>query len=669
MRPDSVGLFWEDAAHETSRSLRVRPIPEIPETGWRPPASFPNLETAKVISIDCETYDPGLLDYGPGWARGVGHIVGISVAVDGAQWYFPMRHTIGTEFNLDPEKVLAWARAELGRASQPKIGANITYDIGWLAQEGVVVRGAFYDVQFAEALLEEASLVSLGHLGIKYCHTDKDTGLLYKWAARAYGGDANSGQRANIYRCPPQLVGGYAEADATLPMRILTAQWPLLAAEGLLELFDLECRLIPLMIKMRFAGATVDVEKAKKLDDTLSARLDKQYQELKSVAGFEVEVNKPVSIARAMDALGIGYPTTAKTKKPSFKKGFLETLDLPFARAIVETRKLEKLRNTFVRSYILDSHIKGKVYGQFHQLRGDSNGTRSGRFSSSTPNLQNIPSRDEELAPLVRGIYIPDAGHKQWRTYDYSQIEYRFLLHYAIGQGAAEARQRFHLDPLTDYHEMTFDMVAPYAGWDARNPAVRKAKRKPTKNINFGLIYGMGEAKLSRSLGVSPAEGKKLSAAYHNALPYVKATMQATGEEAATGKIRTILGRISRFDLWEPKQQHYNEERAVALPYLLAVSAYGYNIQRANTYRGLNRRLQGSAADMIKKAMLQCWDDGVFDTVGVPRLTVHDELGYSDAGIPEADFAAMQHIMETALPLKVPVRVSAEKGPDWGHCK
>lgn len=670
MRADALGLFWQDVPATGSRGERgPRVLPPTPDTGWTVPAYLPDLSAAKVISLDCETKDPELLEKGPGWARGVGHIVGMSVGADGGgKWYFPIRHEVEPELNMDPELVLRWARDQFGRPHQPKVGANITYDIGWLKHEGVNVAGRLHDVQYAEALLDERARVALEVLGQKYLGTGKDSSLLYKWMARAYGGKPTSDQRKNIYRTSPRLVGPYAESDAELPLQVIERQWPLLAREGLLDLYDIECRLINLMVAMRFAGVRVDPAKAEELYVRLDNDAKEANRKLSELCGCQVNVDAAETVARGFDNLGLPYPKTAKGK-PSFTKDWLEALEHPVGALIREERKLSKLADTFVKSYILGANVNGRVYGQFHQLRGDGNGARSGRFSGSTPNLQNLPSRDEELAPLVRGLFLPDLGHKQWRRYDYSQIEYRFLVHYAIGPGSDEARARYIRDPSTDYHEWTLDLVAPVAGWDISTKDARKWRRKPLKTINFGLIYGMGKPKLARSLGLSRKDGNNLFAAYHRGVPFAKETMDAAVSEAnRTGIIRTFLNRISRFDLWVP-QNSFGDESKPALPYEAALRLYGY-IERAFTHKALNRRLQGSAADLMKMAMLLCWESGVFSVTGVPRLTVHDELDFSDPGgkAVEEAFAYIKHTMENALTLRVPVIAECEVGPDWGHC-
>ena len=656
-RADSIGMFWEDVQAE-GRNKTVRAMPPIPETGWVPPSYFPDLSAAPCISIDCETKDPDLIDYGPGWARGVGHIVGISVAVPGGgKWYFPMRHEVEPEYNLDPEKVLAWCRDTLGNPNQPKIGANLIYDIGWLTHEGVTVRGELVDVQFAEALLDERAEVALEVLGQKYLKEGKDSSVMYRWLSDFYGGPVSGRQRANIYRCPPRLVGYYAESDADLPLRLAPILYKAMVAEGLLDLFRMECELIRVMVAMRMAGVSVDIPKAERLRDELVIREAAEQAKLDHLAGAHVDINSADSLARAFDAIGLQYNRTAKGK-PSFTKDFLTAVQHPLADSIREIRKLAKLRGTFVESYVLDSHIKGKVYGQFHLLRGDEGGTRSGRLSSSTPNLQNLPSRDDELAPLVRGLFIPDPGHQQWRKYDYSQVEYRFMAHFAVGPMSDVIRKTFNDDPKTDYHVMTQKLVAEQTGQDL--------PRKAIKNINFGLIYGMGVETLSAGLGLSVKEGKELFAAYHRGAPFAKATMDWCAKEATdTGIITTILGRKSRFDLWEPLNWNNNDGRG-ALPFEEAILNYG-NVRRAYTHKALNRKLQGSAADMMKMAMLKCWKDGVFDATGIPRLTVHDELDFSDPGGRDEAFKEMKRILETAIPLRIPILADCDIGPDWGH--
>ena len=229
-----------------------------------------------MLSFDTETKDPELLTSGPGWGRKNGNIVGVSIgAKDRAGniggWYFPMRHEDTPEENMDPDVVLRWLKHTLGDA-RPKFGANLIYDIGWLKEEGVRVGGHCHDIQHAEALLSETARVGLDTVAEKYLGEHKVSSELYQWCADYYGGKPNDRQRANIYRAPPSLVGPYATADATLPLRIIEKQWPLLSDCDLGDLFMLETRLIPLLVEMRFAGVQIDIPFAEQLYDEMGTQ-------------------------------------------------------------------------------------------------------------------------------------------------------------------------------------------------------------------------------------------------------------------------------------------------------------------------------------------------------------------------------------------------------------
>lgn len=662
-RADAIGLFWQDKP--TGRSRRAREMPPIPETNWRPPREFPNLSSARAIALDVETYDPELLDNGPGWARGKGHLIGVSLgAPGGGRWYLPMRHEVQKEDNLDPDKVLAYLRDTLSNSLQPKVGANLIYDFGWLREEGVNVAGDLIDVQYADSLLVyDTDKVNLDAMGQRYLGYGKTTEIVYQWCADYYGGKPDSSQRKNFYRAPPRLVGPYAEGDVDLPLSIAPRLYDELTQQGLYDIFRMECGLIRLLVEMRFAGVTIDLGKAEQLYVSLNKRIEEEKLKLDDLAGCHVGIYEPDTIARAFDRLGLRYPRTEKGK-PSFTKGYLTSLEHPVAAMISDLRRLDKLTNTFIKSYMLESHVNGKLYTSFHPLRIDANGTRSGRLASSGPNLQNIPVRDKELGKLMRSIFIPDPGHTSWVVYDYSQIEYRFLVHYAIGAGSEEAREAYRNNPDTDYHTWTQNLI--------KNKTGITLPRGNVKTINFGIIYGMGEAKLGTSLNLSPKEAKEFLETYHGNLPFAKETLLATRREAETRRsdgyyITTILNRRSRFgDLWGPRKW---SESQVPLPYRQALQAYGSDIVVALTHKALNRRLQGSAADLMKMAMYKLYNDGYFNEVGVPRLTVHDELDFSDVGGKDKVFDEIKHVMETAIPLSIPVRAEYSRGPDWGSAK
>jgi DNA polymerase-1 len=647
-------MFWEDRPSTGTRNT-VRVQPPIPDTGWAPPSYFPDLSQASAIAIDTETYDPELRNEGPGWGRGKGHIVGFSVAVpSGHSWYFPLRHEVEREWNMpDTAAALAWLR-QLLALPMPKIGANLVYDLGWLLTEDIHVNGPLYDIQSAEALLNsEAPDVSLDSLAEKYLGIGKETSILYQWCADFYGGGPTDRQRANIYRAPPRLVGPYGEADARLPIQIMTRQWAQMEKRGVLDLFKLECRLFPLLLKMRWKGAPVDVAAAEELHDRLAGEIKELQIDLKRRLGFEVNPSASESMVKAFTQEGLPFGQTARGN-PTFPAAALEKLDHWLPQTILEIRRREKIRGTFIESYILKNQINGRVHCQFHPLKGDENGARSGRFASSDPNLQNIPVRTE-LGRLIRNLFVAQG---LWRKYDYSQIEYRLLAHHAVGQGADEVRARYNASPDTDYHEATIDLLHSMVGIEL--------ERRAAKTINFGLIYGMSQAELIRRLGLKETDGSSLFDAYHTAVPFARATARSASDEAEkNGYIRTILGRYSDFPMWTTAK--YDRE-APALPFDQALMKYG-KIKRAFTHKALNRRLQGGAADIMKKAMVDCYEAGIFDDTGIPLLTVHDELDFDDLGDPNRPaWVEMVHIMQNCVPsLRVPILVDGKTGARWGE--
>lgn len=677
MRADSIGMFWEDLPKvrgKGSRGPRERgAMPVIPPTGWRPPTEFPNLSAAKVIGFDTETYDPELLKAGPGWGRKSGHLIGVSLAVeDGTSWYFPIRHGIENgkqvlpeheaAMNMDPENVLRYVNHVL-RDNRPKVGANLLYDVGWLMEEGVSVGGSLFDVQYAEALLNsETPRVDLDSLGERYLGLGKTTSVLYEWLADWCGGTIGERQRANLFLSPPSLAGPYGEGDAALPIAIMNRQWGAMAARGVLDLFNLECRLIPLLVRMRMKGAPVDVNRAEEVHEELGLVLGESEKRLRDIVGQPVNPNARDSLTSAFRKLGIPIPekTDTKTKvtKVSYDAAILEGIDHPLAAELLEYRRTEKVRNTFIKGYILDKHVEGRIHCSFHPLKSDSGGARSGRFSSSDPNLQNIPVRTA-LGKRVRSCFV--ATKIRWKKIDYSQIEYRMLAHHAVGEGSDDLRALYHSDPNTDYHVTTQGLVKRMTGLII--------DRRPIKNINFGLIYGMSEPKLARDLGLTPAKGTELFAAYHKAAPYARATMTAAANDVhRLGYVETILGRKSDFTRWGPKRY---EAGVADRTYEDACRKWGpYNIERSRTHKALNRKLQGGAADVMKQAMVVAYEEGLFEesACGMPLLTVHDELDFDDGtelGDPIWD--RLTYVLENAMPqMRIPIKVETTVGPNWG---
>lgn len=667
-------MFFEDEPplFERKRS-QLRILPSIPNTGWLPPREYVRFNEATRIGFDFEVKEMDF-ENGPGWSRGQASIVGGAVTL----WfgdkpvtrYYPVGHEVEPQYNLDRPTTMRYFKDLLENTPRiPKICANAQYDVGNATDEGIFVTGELHDVLFAEALLHESGEINLDYLGQKYLDRGKESNLLYHWCADAYGGEPNGSQRENIYRASPRLVGPYAEQDAEMPWPILQKQFRLLESEELMRVYNMEVSLIRLMVRIRMQGVRVDVPAAQELYDKLGPEVTEAKKKIKDISGIEF-VDSGKQIAKIFDSLSVPYIHTEKGN-PSFTKNWLKACEHPIAQMILDERQLEDLRGTFIGKYLLEKNINGVIHGEFHQLRNDDSGTRSGRFSASNPNLQNIPSRSS-LGKLIRKLFIPFAGHMCWEKGDYSQIEYRLLAHFAVGPGSDAVRQRYHDDPRTDYHKLTQQLVKESTGmYIPRKPdeCTKETGSITIKEYNFGFIYGMGEAKVERQSGLPPAKAKAMSLAYHAGAPYVKPTMRAASDLAQKqGYVTTILGRRSRFDMWERKDDDY-DNRSKPLPYNQAIREYGANIQRAMTYIALNRELQGSAGEIFKMGILRCYQEGIYDVIGVPVNLVHDETSQSvidDTPIQNEAYERKNWIMENTLPIRVPTKFEAGRGPNWG---
>lgn len=583
------------------------------------------------------------MERGPGGVRYDGYVVGVSIATEDYCGYFPFAHEGGD--NLPKAAVLQFLEDVL-KTQTPKVGANLIYDLEWLRAEGIQVNGPIWDIQIAEPLIDENQVsYSLSALAKKYLGIDKDETLL-RQAAVSFGVDPKSG----LWKLPARFVGPYAEADAALPLKIWAIQEKILKQEDLWEIFTLESDLVPIMLDMRFKGVRVDVDRAEQLNDQYLKDEARMLGELRDVAGFMLEPWSADDLGKAFDKLNIWYPRTPKGA-PSFTGDWLLGQDHDIARKVAEYRKINKMRRDFVEGMVLKMNVSGRIHCQFHALRKDADGTRSGRFSSSTPNLQQVPARDEHWGPLIRGLFLPDEG-KQWAVCDYSQQEPRVLVHYAdlLGlRGASEAVERYTGD--TDFHQMVADMAG--------------IKRKQAKVINLGMFYGMGVYKLATQLGLSNEEARPLFEQYHQKVPFVRQLAHKCGQSVADkGFIKTLLGRKRHFNMWEPADpQNTWPNREQPLTREDAERVWpGRPLRRSMVHKALNALIQGGAADMTKKAMVDLYKEGY-----VAHLQVHDELDFSIQDTKEGK--RIQEIMENCVKINVPLKVDLEVGPNWGDIK
>jgi DNA polymerase I-like protein with 3'-5' exonuclease and polymerase domains len=344
-------------------------MPPVPDTGWTPPEGFPSLCQSKLIAIDVETYDPDLREKGPGVRRD-GYICGVSVATDdGFKGYYPIRHKDHPD-NFAPHKVMGWLKEELSRESQGKVGANMLYDLDYLAEEGVEVKGPLYDIQIAEPLIDETQFgFSLDDQAKKYLGRGKHQSQLMEWGGKVWGNTEHA-VKSNIWRSPVALVGPYAEGDAADPLEIFAKQRAVMEGQrGLWELFDgVERRLIPMLLAMRRRGVRVDLDRADQVRRDLKNKIVEIGAGLKRLVGFEVNVWEADSIARACDAEGIPYPRSVKKGLPSFTKPWMKNHASPLIRMVMEGRQAEKILGTFIEGYIFGYSVKGRIHTEFHQL-------------------------------------------------------------------------------------------------------------------------------------------------------------------------------------------------------------------------------------------------------------------------------------------------------------
>jgi len=623
--------------------------------------TYPDLQQAQLIAVDLETYDPDLIDKGMGAVRD-GYIVGVALAAlwpDGRTWseYYPVRHEGGG--NLDRATVWRYLRDQL-TTEIPKTGANLQYECAYLWTEGIQIAGPFWDVQVAEPLLDENQFeYSLEAIAQKRLGRGKKDEAMEAFIRQNYGCKPGK-EKAFIWKCPAHVVAPYAKEDVALPLEMIHGQIKELEADEMSDLWRMESDLLPILARMHLNGVRVDAGYADQLEIEWTAKL---HDLQSNFAGINPKSSK--QIAAELDRLGIVYPRTAKGNPALNAKNLAKFVDqVPMLADMGEAKKYSHFLNTFIKGYIVESNVNGRVHGQFNQLKGDEYGTVTGRLSASKPNLQNIPNpeKDPYFSAKCRGMFLPEHG-QEWLRYDFSQIEYRLLVHFAstLPGGVADvAREQYIENPATDFHEMCAQLTG--------------VTRKQAKNINFGLVYGMGVTKLAASLGLSMSEAKKIFELYHQKAPFAKAFMEAAMQRASNrGYIRTIGKRKRRFDFWESTKFIRKEDKKPGEIYAFkdkqeAIDRFG-PVKRAHTHAAANAVLQGSSADITKRAMVEGHRRGIYDVLGYPLVTVHDELGFSiETGNPQHEEAAreMEEVMINAYKLNVPVLVSVGRGANWG---
>ena len=609
-----------------------------PQTEWIPPEDFPDLSKYTEIAIDLETKDPDLIKMGSGSVTKRGDVTGIAVAVKGWSGYYPIAHEGGG--NMDRKKVLKWFQSVLNTDSI-KIFHNAMYDVCWLRSLGLTIKGKVIDTMIASAIVDENQLrYVLNNCSRRYIGQGKDEAALYA-AAKDWGVDA----KAEMYKLPAMYVGSYAEKDAEITYELWQELKKEIIHQDIQSIFELEIELFPCLVDMRFLGVRVDTENAHKLKEELIEEEKGCLHQVKKETHIDVQIWAARSIAQVFEKLKLPFDRTEKTNSPSFTKNFLQNHPHPVVKKIARALEINKAHTTFIDT-ILKHSYKGRIHAEINQLRSDNGGTVTGRFSYANPNLQQIPARNKDLGPRIRSLFIPEKGCT-WGCFDYNQQEPRLVVHYATLQnlyGVGEVLDAYKTGN-ADFHTIVADMA--------------EIPRYQAKTINLGLFYGMGKNKLQAELGVSKEKAEELFRQYHGKVPFVKQLMDAVMRRSQdSGKIRTLLGRLCRFHLWEPNYFGIHK----ALPHEEALKEHGPGIKRAFTYKALNKLIQGSAADMTKKAMLELYKTGI-----IPHIQVHDELDISVKDDKEAK--RIVEIMESAVELEVPNKVDYESGKNWGNIK
>ena len=678
--------MWDTLDVEAKSAIEMK-------MNWHIKDEWRDVSNADKIAIDTETYDPDLQAAGAGWARKSGHLCGVSIAAKFGDeiWsnYYPINHP--NTNNWPKDKVIDYI-TDCFKKAKVRVFANAEYDMGWLNRYGVplsamIANGPIDDVLAKAVLVDETWLShSLDNVGAFYVGERKDEELLKDHQVRSTYGIQDI--KKDLWKLPAGFVGAYAEQDAVLTLKADDALDPHIAhhpltGKSLEKVYDLERRLIPMLFEMHKRGVKIDVNRAEQVKVELEQKKQELQNKINEMGGLKININSGDDIGAACDNLGISYPRTARTNKPSFTADFLDNSENEFLLMIREARKIGKVQSTFIDP-IIDKCVDGRIYPQLNALKrvedglDGSSGTITGRLSCVKPNLQQVSSRDKVLAPIVRSIFLPDEGYL-WGNFDYSQQEPRMTIHIAhllrqlgvVGlDRVEEAVATFNANPRTDNHQMVADMVG--------------IARRPAKTINLGLSYGMGALKLAKKLGlpteidergkeVAGKEAKDLMKLFNQKLPYLKGFMNCAAQRAQNvGAVTTLLGRHSRYNLWTAKNwaksQHLGmrvkEDIERDIAQLGEKSEwYGVPLVRAKTFSAMNHIVQGSSADQTKLAMLTVYENKIV----LPYTQIHDALDCPiDKTRVHAHVKEIHDAMVHAMELVVPTVVDVELGETWG---
>jgi DNA polymerase I-like protein with 3'-5' exonuclease and polymerase domains len=646
-------------------------IPEISEL---------DLKGIDTIAVDLETYDPDLKKKGSGAIKGKGFVCGIAVATSKQNLYFPIAHAMTS--NLDPEETWEELNKKVFKnKGLRKVFHNAMYDVCWIrAVTGEMPAGELVDTMIAASVIDETRMkYSLDSLSRDYL---KDSKYKYDLKERAWEELGIKDPMSNMHKLSYDLVKDYALQDVKLTLSL----WNLFEKKldeiiyppkqkSLRKIFTLETKLFPCLVDMKFRGVKIDVQKAEQFGKKLEKRRNNLVNIIKKRTGVDVQIWAAASIKKLLYNQKItDYKKTPKSGMPQLPKEYLKTHPNRFLRMIEIARRCDKAKSAFVEGLLSFVH-EGRIHADINQIRSDQGGTVTGRFSMSNPNLQQIPAKGF-IGKKMRELFIPEEGCT-WGSFDYSQQEPRIVVHYALKlqlPGTEELKKEFDSED-ADFHQIVADMA--------------HIPRNTAKTINLGLFYGMGRIKLQQELNLSKDEATKLFSNYHRQVPFVKQLSPDLITFAENNKLLfTLEDRFCRFNRWETRDREWNNEinRYEPVPILTLEEAqraykaellekvaddkldpnymdnFKYHYKPAFTYKALNRLIQGSAADMTKKAMVMLYEKGI-----LPHIQIHDELCVSVSDEKQA--CIIKQIMEEAIPLLVKNKVTYKKGKSWGNIK
>jgi len=645
-----------------------------------------NLEGVDTVAIDIETYDPNLKTKGSGAIRKDGFICGIAVATNNDLAYFPLRHS-DTDISFERiNKIWQVLNDKIFQnESITKVFHNAMYDVCWIrAVTGMMIKGRIVDTMIAASVVDENRFkYSLDALSKDYLNEEKYKYDLQQKTLEWSGGTVKD-PMTNMHKLPASIVKEYAKQDVNLTYKL----WKLFdkkidevlytkddgEQKTCRQIFELETKLFLCLVDMKFKGVRIDVAKAILFGRHLKKRRDQIIKAIESITTIHVDIWAAASIKKLLDHLCIkDYKVTPKSKMPQLPKDYLRKHNNKCLRMIAKAREYDKAVNTFIDGLLEYVH-EDRIHADINQIRSDTGGTVTGRFSMSNPNLQQIPSKGY-IGGKMRELFIPEDGC-EWGSFDYSQQEPRIVVHYAIKlglPGTESLQQEFDRDD-ADFHQIVADMA--------------NISRKQAKTINLGLFYGMGKIKLQRELGLDQRQAKELFNEYHSRVPFVRQLSQELIAFAKENKLLfTLHDRFCRFDRWEttnkewnPETNRFNEvplytkEQAMEAFKAEMLDKYKENKIDSNymdyferyytpafTYKALNRLIQGSAADMTKKAMVDLHEKGI-----IPHIQIHDELCFS---ITDHEPELIKNVMEQTIPLEVKNKVDFESGSNWGTIK